>query len=168
MLKWIKKGLVWGPDGSKSWARHSALQPTALVLDDRIRVFSGVRDEQGVGRVVFVDVGRDDPARVLTVSDRPVLDIGAAGCFDDNGVIPCAAVRRDDDRVFLYYAGYQIPQRAKFLAFGGLAVSIDGGESFQRYSEVPVLERAPGEVFFKATHCVLFDEGTWKMWYSTG
>lgn len=167
-MKWIKKGLVWGPDGSDDWARHSALQPTPLVLDDRIRVFVGVRDEHGVGRVVFVDVDKDDPVRVLRVSERPVLDIGEAGCFDDNGVVPCAAVRRDDGRIFLYYAGYQLAKKVKFLAFGGLAISTDGGESFTRYSEVPVLERAPGEVFFKATHCVLFDEGTWKMWYSCG
>jgi len=167
-LKWIKKGLVWGPDGSKSWARHSALQPTPLVLDDRIRVFAGVRDDEGIGRVIFVDVDRRDPARVLRVADQPVLDIGEPGCFDDNGVVPCAAVRRDDGRIFLYYAGYQIPKKAKFLAFGGLAISTDDGESFQRYSEVPVVDRAPGEVLFKATHCVLFDEGVWKMWYSAG
>ncbi len=167
-MEWIKKGLVWGPDGSTEWARHSALQPTALVLDDRIRVFVGVRDEQGVSRVVFVDLDRDDPGRVLRVSERPVLDIGLAGCFDDNGVVPCAVVRRGDGRLFLYYGGYQIATKVKFLAFGGLAISTDDGESFHRYSEVPVMERAPGEAFFKAAHCVLFDDGIWKMWYGAG
>jgi hypothetical protein len=144
------------------------LQPTALVLDDRIRVFAGARDEQGVARVIFVDLDRDDPGRVLRVSERPVLDIGNAGCFDDNGVVPCAAVRRDDGRLFLYYGGYQLATKVKFLAFGGLAISSDDGESFERYSEVPVMERAPGEAFFKAAHCVLFEEGVWKMWYGTG
>ena len=167
-MKWRKTGLIWGPDGSMAWARHSALQPTPLVLGNRIRVYVGVRDDDGVGRVSYVDVDADDPARVLDVSGHPVLDIGEPGTFDDNGVIPCAAVRRDDGRVFLYYAGYQIPKRVKFLAFGGLAISHDDGRTFTRYSQVPVLERTADELYFKATHCVLFDEGVWKFWYSAG
>ena len=78
-VKWIKKGRVWGPDGSKPWARHSALQPTALVEEDRIRVFAGVRDDDGISRIIAVDVDPGDPSRVLGVSENPVLDIGEAG-----------------------------------------------------------------------------------------
>jgi hypothetical protein len=166
-MEWRKLGLIWGPDGSRAWARHSALQPTPIVLDDRIRVFVGVRDGEGVGRAAFVDVDAEDPTRVLRVSDQPVLDIGVPGTFDDNGVIPCAVVARGS-QLYLFYAGYQLGHKVKFLAFGGLAISDDGGESFHRYSEVPVFERTADDLYFKAPHCVMFDEGIWRMWYSAG
>ena len=166
-MEWRKLGLVWGPDGSRPWARSSALQTTPIVLGDRIRVYVGVRDEDGVGRVSFVDVAGDDPSRVLRVSEKPVLDIGVPGTFDDNGVIPCAIVRRGS-QLYLYYAGYQLGHRVKFLAFGGLAISDDDGETFHRYKQVPIFERTDDEIFFKAPHCVLYDGGVWRMWYSGG
>jgi len=77
-MKWEKKGLIYGPDGRSSWARHSALQPTPLLRADQghIRIFVGMRDDEGVGRIGFVDVASDNPAQVLRVSQAPVLDIG--------------------------------------------------------------------------------------------
>jgi hypothetical protein len=56
----------------------------------------------------------------------------------------------------------------QFLAFGGLAISTDGGHSFKRYSRVPVLERNDDEIYFRAAHCLLFDDSVWKVWYAAG
>jgi predicted GH43/DUF377 family glycosyl hydrolase len=167
-MKWRKGGLIYCPDGSSIWARHTALQPTPLLLNDStIRIFVGFRDDTGVARVGFVDVDARDPGRVLHVSHDPVLDIGQPGAFDDNGVVPCAVVRRDEG-LFLYYAGYQIPSRVKFIAFSGLAISTDEGNSFTRHSTVPVLERTPEELYFRAAHTVLRENGRWRVWYGGG
>jgi len=167
-LRWTKKGLVYCPRGDSEWARHSALQPTPyLTQDGTLRVFVGLRDDQGISRVGFVDVEPDNPSRVLRVSRSPLLDIGEPGAFDDNGVVPCAIVERGE-QTYLYYAGYQLGRKVRFLAFGGLAVSRDGGDSFVRYSKVPVVDRADEGLFFRAVHSVLFENGVYRVWYGTG
>jgi len=160
--------LVWGPDGHLSWARHSALQPTAIQLDERVlRVYVGMRDDDGVGRVGYVDVAADDPSRVLAVSQEPVLDIGRPGAFDENGVVPCAVVRRGE-RIFLYYAGYMLGHKVRFIAFGGLAVSDAAGRRFTRMHEVPITDRVDGELYFRVIHCIFEEDGKWRAWYGAG
>ena len=167
-MKWEKLGLVWGPDGSMQWARNSALQPTAMLLDDDvIRVYVGLRDDSGVGRVGFVDVAADDPTRVIGISKAPALDIGRPGTFDENGVVPTALVRRSDE-VYLYYAGYQLGQKVRFLAFGGVAVSNDGGATFTRVHEVPVTDRTDDELYFRVIHSIFEERGVWRAWYGAG
>ena len=167
-MKWEKLGFTGGPDGTQAWARHSALQPTSLVLDDYvIRVYAGFRDAAGVSRIGFVDVDASNPCRVLRVSETPVLDVGRPGTFDDNGVVPTAVVRRDAS-VYLYYAGYQIPQQVKFLVFTGLAVSTDGGHTFMRLHETPVTDRTDGELYFRVIHSIFEENGVWRTWYGAG
>lgn len=147
---------------------HSALQPTPLVLPDgRLRVFTGVRDEGGVSRVAWLDLDPEDPARVLDVASRPALEPGEAGRFDDNGVVPCALVAWEDG-LRMYYAGYQLVKRAKFLVFGGLAISHDEGLTFERVRIVPVLDRTDDEPLFRVAHTVRPEHGRFRAWYGGG
>ena len=96
-MRWIKKGLIYGPDGKSRWAQQSALQPTPLLRPDGvIRIFVGLRSHEGVSRIGFVDVSADNPAEVISVSPEPVLDIGIPGAFDENGVVPRFGVLRDE------------------------------------------------------------------------
>ena len=167
-MKWKKRGLIYGPDDHSGWRCHSALQPTPFLLSDTlIRVFVGFRDEEGVSRVGFVDLDARDPAKVLRVSSEPVLDTGALGMFDENGVVPCAVVRRNDE-LFLYYAGYQLGLKVKFFVFGGLAVSKDEGQSFRRYQRVPICDRTDREPYFRVIHSLLAENGVWRVWYGGG
>jgi hypothetical protein len=167
-VKWLKKGLVFAPDGKREWARHSAAQPTPILLDDdTIRVFVGFRDEQGVTRLGYVDVAAQDPAKVLAVSERPILDIGRGGTFDDNGVI-LGDVVRDGPNLRLYYVGFQLVAKAKFLAFSGLAMSSDGGETFVRQSQTPILDRADEALYIRAIHTAIREDDKWKIWYAAG
>jgi predicted GH43/DUF377 family glycosyl hydrolase len=167
-MRWEKKGLIWGPDGSASWARHSALQPTSLLLDERtIRVFLGMRDDHGVGRIGFVDLDASDPSRVLRVAEKPCLDIGKPGTFDENGVVTCAVVRRDG-RLYAYYAGYMLGHKVRFIAYGGLAVSDDDGETFTRVQQVPITDRTDEDLYFRVIHSIHYDRGVWRAWYGGG
>ena len=166
---WKKPVLVY--DASKhvkDWAKNSALTPTPyLRTNGDVRVFCGFRDDQGVSRIGYVDVDSSDPTRILKVSDAPVLDIGREGCFDDNGVI-LGDVVRHEGRVYMFYVGFQLVARVKFLAFTGLAVSDDDGDSFARVIDSPILDRHPGEDYFSAIHSALFEDGVWKLWYGAG
>lgn len=167
-MKWKRHGLIYRPDGNSAWHRHSALQPTPLLLNETtIRVFLGFRDEKGQSRVGFVDLDAREPRNVLRVSENPALDIGGLGMFDENGVVPCAIIRRDE-RLFLYYAGYQLGINIKFYVFGGLAISDDNGESFSRYRRVPIADRTDREPYFRVIHSLLSEGGLWQIWYGGG
>lgn len=168
-MKWKKLGLVF--DARKDlpgWAASSALTPMpTLHRDGFIRVYAGFRDAAGISRIGYVDLAADDPARVLGVSPRPALDVGRDGCFDDNGVI-LGDVVAHDGRLYLFYVGFQLVAKAKFLALTGLAVSDDGGDTFRRVSEGPFLGRADGQTMIAAIHTARFEAGRWQFWYAAG
>jgi hypothetical protein len=170
MFEWTKKGLVFetARQGVGGWMLHSALTPTPYRIDDElIRVYAGFRDADGVSRIGYVDVRADDPATIVRVSAEPVLDVGRAGCFDDNGMILGDLVDAPGG-LHLFYVGFQRVARAKFLAFSGLAVSRDGGNSFQRTQETPILDRAPGRSTIGAVHSAMYENGRWRLWYAVG
>ncbi|MDQ3281905.1 MAG: glucosyl hydrolase [Acidobacteriota bacterium] len=167
-MRWRKLGHVYTAAGEAAWARSHAFLPTVLPLDDeRLRVYVAFLDKERIGRIGYVDVDASNPLRVLNVSQEPVLDIGIPGTFDDNGVNPIAVIR-EGDRIYLFYNGWQIPTRIRYTFFLGLAISTDGGETFTRHSQVPVLDRADGELYFRTAACILRDEGKWRMWYIGG
>lgn len=166
-MQWIKKGLVYEANSSSWWMNNSALQPTPIVIGDIIRVFLGFRDKDGVGRIGFVDVDAECPSRIIRVKETPCLDIGKPGCFDDNGVVPCA-VTKVGDLLYLFYAGYNIGYHVRMTIFSGLAISEDNGETFKRYSQVPIMERTENETLFRVVHTALPDKNGWKMYYGAG
>lgn len=166
--RWEKLGRVWTAAGELPWARTHATLPTATMLDaERIRVFVACLDENKVGRVGYVDLLARDPRQVLAVAERPVLDVGAPGTFDDNGVNPLWLVEHEG-RLYLYYVGWQLGTRVRYYLFCGLAVSEDGGQSFARVSQAPLLDRTDGELFVRTAPCVRHEGGVWKMWYIGG
>ena len=76
MMQWEKKGLVFKVNKRSEWMDNSALQPTPVLLEDRIRVFCGFRDAAGIGRVGYVDLNPENPSEVMGYSEKPCLDIG--------------------------------------------------------------------------------------------
>lgn len=167
-MNWRKLGLVFKPDGSRSWALDSALTPTPFLKDEEtIRVFAGFRDKGGVSRIGYVDLNAANPLEVTAVSPDPVLDVGRNGAFDDNGVI-LGDIIRTGSEVRMYYVGFQLVNKAKFLAFTGLAISRDNGDSFVRLSEAPVLDRSHNGLYIRAIHSVMEEQGIFRVWYACG
>lgn len=161
---WRKRGLVFQPRGDLWWARRYATIPTATVLDDRvIRVFYAALDDESHGRIGSVDLDAREPSRILAQPDRPLLDIGEPGSFDDSGV-NASCVLRVGSRDLLYYIGWQRCERVPYMLFTGLAAS-DDGESFERVSRVPVLDRTTAEPFSRSAPFVMPVESGYRMWY---
>ena len=168
-MNWQKLGRIFCPDGTMPWARHSFMTPVPVLMsDDVIRLYGGMRDDDGISRIGWIDVDSRDPTRVLRICNAPALDIGAPGMFDDNGVILGDVIRMPDGGLRMYYVGFQIVKRAKFLAFTGLAISDSDGVRFDRVSTTPVLDRTPTGPFINALHSIMPVEGGFRAWISCG
>jgi hypothetical protein len=164
---WQKLGRVFVPSGRSPMCTHAML-PTPMVMGARIRVFFASCDETRRGRIFFLEVDASRPQRVLMIQRQPVLDLGAPGTFDVDGVNPCHLVRHGGE-LLLYYVGWRrgTPEVPYFL-FTGLAVSRDGGSSFSRVSTTPILEPAPGEQYFRTAPHVYRSRELWEMLYIGG
>ena len=167
-MKWEKLGLVFAPDGSNAWAKTHAMVPTPVILPDgTLRVYCTCCDDAFIGRTGYVDLDPDDPRKVIAISPQPVLDIGADGCFDENGVIACSVTATPDGLV-MFYAGYELGTKIRYRLLTGAALSLDGGSTFQRMKTTPVLERTPQELYFRCGPFVVYADGKFKLWYIGG
>jgi hypothetical protein len=167
-MSWRKLGQVFHLEEQKiRWIKSHAMIPTPLLLDDRIRVYFTGRDEQGHSRISFVDLDRQDPARILYVHDRPLLEVGKLGTFDDSGTLCTCAVQTENE-VYLYYTAYNIRVTVPYSNSIGVALSRDGGVMFERMFEGPIVDRNMNEPYFTISPWVLREEGLWHMWYASG
>jgi hypothetical protein len=166
-MKWEKRGRLFGVSGNAGWMHTHAQVPTVLVQEDRLRVYFATRPKPGLSLTTFVDLDRQDPHRVLYVHDKPILELGKPGAFDEHGVMP-SYVCENEGQVWLYYAGWSRRESIRYSNWTGLAYSDDGGMTFERRFAGPVLDRTPYEIY-SATGCFIIREGgDWHMWYASG
>lgn len=170
MINVKKIGFVCKPENFAHWWKTHAMAPAPLLLNkDVIRIYCGGWDENGISRIGFIDVSVNNPQNVLDVSQHPVLDIGRDGCFDENGVFPGHVYDMGGGKIHLYYTGFQLGHKIRHYNFGGLAVSNDSGNTFQRYSEAPIMDRADEGLFVRAGQSIeTANEGGFHMVYSAG
>ncbi len=165
---WKKKGLIYCPQSEASWWISHAMAPAAFMLDNNvIRILMGCWDAHGISRIGYIDVSAEKPDVIIGKSVNPILDIGEPGCFDDNGVFP-GHVYKYDGKIYLYYTGFQKLNKIPFTNFSGLAISYDGGYTFERVSKVPVMDRADEGLFTRAGTSVIIEKNIFKACYSVG
>jgi len=167
-MKWVKKGLIFHVENQYDWMAHHACVPVAdKVSDDVLRIYFGPRDRQGRTRTTFIEVEAHNPSNVLYVHDRPVLDLGKLGTFDDSGAMPSCIVNHGDQK-FLFYIGWNAGVTVSYRNSVGLAVSDDGGLTFERVFEGPIVDRTRFEPYFCASpFAMIDDDGKWKLWYAS-
>lgn len=168
-MGWIKSGFIFCPNGQLPWAQHSFMTPVPLQMDNQtIRIYGGMRDSGGVSRIGWIDVDRSNPQLIKAVCDKPALDVGEAGMFDDNGMILGDVIKISETEIRMYYVGFQLVDQVKFLAFSGLAISNDGGTLFNRIQNTPILGRAPNAAFINALHSIEIKNNGFRAWTSCG
>lgn len=141
-LEWERGGLIYRPDGSLPWSRTHAQSPRALALgDDLVRIVFSTRDESGRTRPGAIDVSASSPCEVLSIAQKPLLELGSPGEFDDRGVMP-ACFLRHDGKIYLFYTGWNTSETVPYRLSIGLACSIDGGNSFEKIGPGPIMDRS--------------------------
>ena len=139
--------------------------PCVRALDeDLVRVFFSGRDEEERSRVGSFDFDPQGPEEVTTVNDGPALEPGGLGAFDESGAMS-SWVLDVEGSTWMYYVGWTRGVTVPFYNSIGLARSQDGGLTFQKVSEGPLVSCDHVDPYFTASSCVMIDEGIWKMWY---
>lgn len=175
MLQWEKLGQVYlasENDGS-IWMSEFAQCPTPFLLDENtVRVFISCRpprgsDMQYISYPGYVDLDRHDLRKVIGLSESPLLPHGRMGSFDEFGIMPCSVVRHKH-LCYMYYTGWTRMSSVPYTVDIGLAVSEDGGQTFKKAGEGPVMGLTPDEPYLVNTPVVQIHNDIWHMWYLTG
>jgi hypothetical protein len=166
-MPWNKLGRIHCLEPSPQRATTHMQVPAPVLLGARIRVYFAARDMRGLSYPAYLDVDAADPLRVLEVQEQPVMPHGPPGTFDDEGIMPACALRVGE-AVWLYYSGWNQRRTVPYHNTTGLAVSRDGGSTFERRFDGPILDRTPHEPYLAVTPWVMREDSGWRMWYVSG
>ena len=164
---WRKSGLIFRTAGQRPWMASHGCTPTAFAVDEaRFRILFAPRDERGLSIPSYIDVAAENPSEVVEIGEEPIMALGELGTFDDGGIMPCSVVAHEA-ALYLYYVGWNASVSVPYRNAIGLAVSHDGGRSFERLFKGAIVDRNRDEPFFTASPCVIKDGGLWRLWYAS-
>ena len=172
MFNWKKLGQVFKVDGNYSWMNSHTTPIATLLIDNRIRVYFSTRskvDDEGnfISNSSFIDLDKNDPTKVLYIHDKPLLDLGDYGSFDEFGVM-VTDVLEYKGKVYLYYAGWQRlgGGTAAYQVMLGLAISEDNGVSFKKVSKGPIMSIDYYDHISIGNVGVIVENDEWKLYYT--
>lgn len=150
---WKKLGRIFDPAEvmDRPWLREFAQAPNTLIFDDFVRVYFSCRppkDESGqyVSYSAYLDLDRADLTKVLRIAEKPILELGGLGEFDEFGTYPVSVIR-DGKFILAYYAGWTRCVSVRFNVAVGLAISKDEGKTFLKCGRGPVLAYSRDEPY---------------------
>ena len=136
------------------------------IADDTVQLFVTGRDATIRSRIGVVTLQWRDRPRIEAISPQPVLDLGDLGAFDMDGVSYPWIVQNGTE-LWMYYVGWNrlggdIPFRVQI----GLAISKNGGRSFERVTRAPLLPLTDAEPIGSGSVWVERAGGRWQMFYT--
>ena len=174
MFHWKKIGKVFSPQDvqGRSWLKEFAQAPATLIFDDFVRVYFSCRPPADInGKYVsysaWVDLDRKNLFKVRNIAEQPILSLGDLGEFDEFGTYPVSVVRVEN-KVYAYYAGWTRCESVPFNVAIGLAISHDGGMTFTKNGNGPVLSYSPNEPFVLSGPKIRRFNGLWQLFYIAG
>lgn len=171
-MKWKKLGKIFNPMDYQ-WDEEFigfAQSPQAIVFNDFVRIYFAIRkaDENGkfISHIRFVDFDKEFKS-VLNISKHPVFGPGKLGCFDEHGVFPLNVLKHGD-KILGYSNGWTRRVSVSVETGIGYAESTDGGNSFQRIADGPVMSASTKEPVLVGDPFVKFFDKQFHMWYLFG
>lgn len=174
MFRWRKLGRVFIPQEhtSRTWLKEFSQAPSVLLMENALRVYFSCRppaDRNGqyVSYTAYVDLELDYLFKIQKVSDKPILELGGLGEFDEFGIYP-ASIIRDDVKLRAYYAGWTRCESVPFNVAIGVAESLDNGETFVKVGSGPVLSYSLDEPFVLSGPKIRKYNNKWYLFYIAG
>ncbi len=166
-MKWKKLGKIFDTELLPDWASTHAQVPTPLIRNQKMRIFFATRNKEGKAVPIYADYNIENPATILNLKSKAILDLGKPGTFDDSGIMP-SCILCNDDEIWMYYTGWNQKVLTTYHNSIGLAISKDGGDSFTRLYQGPIMDRTRNEPYLSITPFVIKENNLWKMWYASG
>jgi hypothetical protein len=164
-VRWTKLGRLFHASGEFQWLVSHASTPVAELLPDAVRVYFSSRDEANRSHISHFDFDPERPERVLQLADRPIIEPGAAGLFDDSGTSAGCFVEVDG-RKYLYYVGWNLAVTVPWRNSIGLAIAESGG-AYIKHARAPIMDRDACDPYSLSYPWVLRESGVWRMWYGS-
>lgn len=161
---WKKKGLIFNVNGEFEWNKSHAQVPVVDVLSDRLRIYYATRNSEGKSNISFIEVEKDNPQKIIFENNNPLFSFGNIGSFDDSGIMPSSIITVGIKK-YLYYIGWTTRKTVPYQNAIGLAISEDGGQTFNKMFEGPIITINHIEPYFSGTSFVLMENDLFKMWY---
>lgn len=173
-FKWKKLGRVFNPLDvqDRFFLKEFAQAPATLVFEDFIRVYFSCRplpDDNGqyVSYSAFVDLDRNNLFKIINISEKPILDLGGLGTFDEFGTYPVSVIKHYD-QVRVYYGGWTRCESVPFNVAIGMGISKDNGKTFEKIGSGPVLSYSPDEPFVISGPKIRFFNDKYYLFYIAG
>jgi len=156
-INWIKGGLIFKPNKNFQWMKtHAALPIADNIKNDLYRIYFSTRDSFNRASVAYLEIDIKNPKKIKKISNHPVLEPGKLGTFDENGVMAHSIINFRNKK-YMFYTGWNLKKTVPFHWSIGLAISSDGGTTFKKFSNGPILERNTVDPFFVASPSIIID-----------
>lgn len=167
IVNWKKKGLIFSPDGSGFFKTHAARPIPYQLNETALRIFYSSRDSDDRMLPTFIDVDIDDPSKISYISDKPLVDLGEPGTFDDSGVT-LGSIVECGDRTLIYYTGWKRRRVVSFELSIGVIEWNRKDDSYSKLFKGPILGQDKDHPLLVAGPYVMRENGLFKMWYCSG
>lgn len=148
-------------------ATHAAVPFADRIEEDIFRVYFNSRDQNNRAQIGYFEIHIKNPEEIIYLHDKPVIGLGSLGAYDDSGVIGSWIVSVPGQKYF-YYSGMTLGVTVPFYFYLGMAISEDGGRTFRKFSNSPMLDRCEVDPYLTGHACVLKEDDGWRMWYVSG
>lgn len=170
LQRWQRLGrlLEPAPPADSSWWASHAANPVALSRGPgRVHVYFSARDAAQRSHLARVSIERSGPGwRLAGPVEGPLFGPGPRGAFDADGVT-VGSILPAGDTLRAYYLGWTVGRGVPFTNFIGLAVSRDGGRSFERHGRAPIVGRSEANPYTVGYPWVLAQETGYRMWFGS-
>lgn len=172
-LVWTKLGHVYAANGESdeiySHGKCRAFLDMGSFIRAYVICYSRLSNEGNItSRTFYIDLDKQDPTRIVKRSTKPVLRLGEPGEFDEHGIM-AECVLKQDNKVLMYYDGWNRRVGVPYDWSIGLAESKDGGETFTKVSKGPILGTDQFDPYLVASPFVKqTKDGKWHIWYLGG
>lgn len=151
--------------------KEFAQSPQTLIFDDFVRIYFSTRAKDPsngkyISHIAFVDMDLE-LKKVLKISDKPVINLGELGTFDEHGIFPINILRHEE-QILGYTCGWSRRAAVSVETSVGLVFSEDQGITFKRKFNGPILSSSLNEPFLVGDAFVKFFNNTFYMWYIFG